>query len=468
MMTVKEVGLRQIFLPEFGEPTIMPTIPKRKYAARIETCLALARAAGFDLVIVYGDREHAANIAFLSGYDPRFEEALLIFGNTFSPQLLVGNEGWGYAELCDGPYERVLCQTFSLPAQPRGESGAFPDILAACGVAKGARVAAIGWKPVTEADIGFAAGASDIPEFITAEIRRLVGPSGMVTNAAGLLMNPRDGMRAINDADQLASFEFSATFTSQGVRNVLGAIEPGMTELAAARLLGMNGLPLCCHPMLSSGRRAAYGLPSPSLKVMQRGDPVTMAYGAWGALNARAGFLVEDAKELPGEISGYVEKLVAPYFAALVDWYETLAIGASGGSLWSAIHDRIGGKFFNVTLNPGHLVHIDEWMHSPIFKGSDIPIRSGMAIQADVIPATGTPYFTTNIEDGIAIADEKLRDEIAQKYPQAWARIQARRRFMTEIIGIRLRPEVLPFSNIPAFLPPFWLARDRAMAVTGR
>jgi len=28
--------------------------------------------------------------------------------------------------------------------------------------------------------------------------------------------------------------------------------------------------------------------------------------------------------------------------------------------------------------------------------------------QGDIIPATGTDYFTTNIEDGIAIADEAL------------------------------------------------------------
>ena len=36
---------------------------------------------------------------------------------------------------------------------------------------------------------------------------------------------------------------------------------------------------------------------------------------------------------------------------------------------------------------------------------------------------------------------------------------------MTDTLGIQLKPEVLPFSNIPAFLPPFWLSRDKAMAV---
>jgi hypothetical protein len=248
----------------------------------------------------------------------------------------------------------------------------------------------------------------------------------------------------------------------------LQGIEPGMTELQAARLMGINGLPQCCHPMLSAGRRAAYGLPSPSLDVIKRGDPVTMAYGVQGGLNARAGFLVESAAELPSRIADYVEKLVAPYFAAVVDWYETIGIGVAGGALWKAVHDRIGDPFFGVSLNPGHLIHIDELMHSPIFQGSGIELKSGMALQVDVIPATGTDYFTTNIEDGIGLADAALRAEIAARYPQAWARIEARRAFMTDALGIRLKPEVLPFSNIPAFLPPFWLSRHSAMAVVRR
>ena len=36
---------------------------------------------------------------------------------------------------------------------------------------------------------------------------------------------------------------------------------------------------------------------------------------------------------------------------------------------------------------------------------------------------------------------------------------------MIDVLGIRLKPEVLPFSNIPAFLPPFLLAPRRAMSV---
>jgi hypothetical protein len=88
-----------------------------------------------------------------------------------------------------------------------------------------------------------------------------------------------------------------------------------------------------------------------------------------------------------------------------------------------------------------------------------------MAMQVDIIPATGTPWFTTNIEDGIALADEDLRNALSVAYPEAWARITARRAFMRDTLGIDLHPDVLPFSNIPAVLPPFLLRPDRAMTL---
>jgi hypothetical protein len=67
------------------------------------------------------------------------------------------------------------------------------------------------------------------------------------------------------------------------------------------------------------------------------------------------------------------------------------------------------------------------------------------------------------MEDGIALADAKLRSEFASKYPYAWERIMARRDFMVEELGISLKPEVLPFSNIPAYLPPFLLSPEKAL-----
>jgi hypothetical protein len=217
--------------------------------------------------------------------------------------------------------------------------------------------------------------------------------------------------------------------------------------------------------MLTAGPRATLGLLGPGDRRIERGDRFTVAFGIWGALTCRAGFVVEDAAELPTRIGDYVDRLVGPYFAAVAEWYGALRIGQTGGVLQEIIDRHLGDPFFGIFLNPGHQLHLDEWINSPIARGSTTELRSGMALQVDIIPATGGDYFTTNIEDGVALADQGLRDAFATAYPAAWERIQARRRFMHEALGIALHPDVLPFSNLPAYLPPFLLRPDRAMTL---
>ena len=63
----------------------------------------------------------------------------------------------------------------------------------------------------------------------------------------------------------------------------------------------------------------------------------------------------------------------------------------------------------------------------------------------------------------MALADETARAQLAQRYPEAWARIGRRREFMAGQLGIRLKPEVLPLSNLAGYLPPYWLAPGLAM-----
>ncbi|HSO47591.1 MAG TPA: hypothetical protein VLQ68_06625, partial [Rhizobiaceae bacterium] len=240
---------------------------------------------------------------------------------------------------------------------------------------------------------------------------------------------------------------------------------PDMREFDAARLMQPIGLPLSCHAMFSSGPRAWNGLPSPNSRIIERGDAVTTAMGVVGALTCRNGWLVESSDELPEDVRDYPQKLVFPYFEAVAEWLEAVGIGVEGGDLHERVMKRIGDPFFGVTLNPGHLIHIDEWMNSPIAKGSRQKLRSGMALQVDVIPATGGPYFTSNMEDGIALLDEAGRAQFAERFPAAWARVEARRAFMADSLGIKLKPEVLPFSNLASHLPPFWMSPDMAVVL---
>jgi len=459
-MTISSAAhLAEIALPQFAMPDAAPILPEQIYPARLERLRAGMDELSLDRLVIYADREHSANLAYLTGFDPRFEEAVLVVGPTETPAILVGNECYGLAGAAPLHMRRHLFQDLSLPSQPRDASRFLAEILAEEGIGGGARVGVVGWKSYQDPD------RIEAPAFIVDELRRLTGSSGTVRNAAELLIHPGRGLRVINEVEQLAAFEHAACQTSNGVRNLLFGLRPGMTEREAVRLLDWNGSPLSCHLMLSGGPRAKFGLLSPTERPIERGDPFTVAFGIWGALNCRAGFVVDDASGLPGEIQDYVERLVAPYFTAVAEWYGALRIGQPGRVLQEIIDRHLGDPFFGVSLNPGHQIHLDEWVNSPISRGSDVALHSGMALQVDIIPATGTPYFTTNVEDGVALADQSLRDAFAQAYPAAWARIQARRRFMGEALGIDLHPDVLPFSNIPAYLPPFLLRPDRALTM---
>ncbi|HLF60909.1 MAG TPA: aminopeptidase P family N-terminal domain-containing protein [Acidimicrobiia bacterium] len=451
--------LAEVALPDFGMPDSLPEIPGAVYQDRLARLRQRAEARGYDHLVVYADREHSANLSYLTGFDPRFEEAVLIIGPHEEPAILVGNECYAMAGAAPVTMRRHLFQDLSLPGQPRDRSHTLPGILADEGLDRGSRVGVIGWKEYSDRQM------MEVPAFIVDVLRRVTGPTGNVENANDLLTGAADGLRVINEVEQLAAFEYAACHTSNGVRRLLSGLEPGITEREAVRLLEWNGMPLSCHLMLTAGPRASLGLLSPGDRPIERGDRFTVAFGIWGALNCRAGFVVEEADELPAAISDYVDRLVGPYFAAVAEWYGALHIGQTGGVLHEIVDRHLGDPFFGIFLNPGHQIHLDEWVNSPVAPGSKIELRSGMAFQVDIIPATGTDYFTTNIEDGIALADESLRQAFSERYPAAWSRIQARRDFMANNLGIELHPDVLPFSNIPAYLSPFLLRPDQVMTV---
>jgi hypothetical protein len=374
--------------------------------------------------------------------------------------LLVGNEGEAYAKVVPAGIEIVLYQSFSLVSQDRSASPPLRDLLRDAGLGAGVATGVAGWKFFGPAEAARPEEWIEAPAYLVDELRAL-GCAPL--NATGLFTEPGRGLRLISDADQLASFEFAATHGSESMRRLLHGVRPGLTELSAFSLFQPTGLPYSYHPVLLSGERAALGLASPSGRALRPGDPMSASIGYWGSNIARGGFLAASEAELPAGAGDYIVRLVAPYFACAAEWYETIGIGVTGGDLFEVARRHLSDPFFGVHLNPGHFIHLDEWPSSPVYAGSTVELRSGMALQLDIIPATGTAYHTSNIEDGVALADAALRTELAGRYPGMWQRVSARRSFMADTLGIRLRPEVLPLSNLAGYLPPLWLAPDLAM-----
>jgi Xaa-Pro aminopeptidase len=457
----RQAVLADLKLPEFGMPTTQPSLTEDIYLNRLAK-LRKKCSGEYTHVFVYGDREHSANIAYLTGFDPRFEEAALVVDIDGDEQwLMVGNEGMGYLEVSPikEHLQPILYQPFSLLGQDRSISSPLKDVLQDTGMTRNSTVGVAGWKYYSSQETETPDQWMEVPSYIVDTLRVV---SSEVSNATEVFMHQTDGLRATYEVEQLAVFEYAATLTSQAVRNIIFNIKPGMTEYEAVQLMNLNGYPHSVHLMLSTGERAWMGLPSPSSKIIERGEAFTTAFGLVGALNCRAGWLLENETQLPSKIRDYVPKLAAPYFEAVVDWYELMGIGTTGGALYKAVHDKIGDPFYGVELNPGHLIGLDEWVNSPIYAGSKDRIKPGMAIQVDIIPGTGTEYFTINTEDGIAIGDQGTRNKLMEHYPEMWNRIIARRDYMVDELGIMIKPEVLPFSNLAGHLPPFILNPNRA------
>ncbi|MCL5999521.1 MAG: Xaa-Pro aminopeptidase [Chloroflexi bacterium] len=451
-----KIELREIPFPSEDIPPSCPQIAAEAYEQRVHL---LYSKAGVDWVVVYGDREHLANLAFLTGYDPRFEEALLLVGPRQQRFMVVGNEGRGYVPLTTPWVDALLCQSLSLAGQPRSDAPRLADVLGTVGIGRGARVGVVGWKYLEPEETDDPTRPAFVPAYMVDVLRSLVGADGSVTDVTHQMMHPTHGLRANNSAAQIAAFEWSAMRASACVFRLLHGLRPGMSEFEAVGLMRYEGDPLSAHIMCATGKGNIVGLRSPSAKRIELGDGATTAASFWGSLVCRAGMVLDQVDE------AFFTGVVTPYFRAMATWYQTLRIGVTGGEIHKAVTAAFGNAPFNSMLNPGHLVSFDEWVHTPIRPGSTEAIASGMALQTDIIPYPLRAGQALNCEDTLAIADASLRAELQSKYPDVWARIGARRAFMRDQLGITLADEVLPLSTAPAYLPPFWLKNKSVCAV---
>jgi Xaa-Pro aminopeptidase len=459
--------LIEIDWPDFG----MAACPPRPSASELEARMNRLRARMEELkithAVIYADREHFANLAYLTGFDPRFEESLLIIGRTATPLILVGNECEAYLGISSlhntGQLRHERFQSFSLLGQPRDRSRALRDILSEEGIGPTSHVGALGYKYFSKEEHPDAAHALDIPSYIADTLRSLAG-SNNVFNATDVLMHPGHGLRANCSPFEIAAFEYTNGQAAESVKRMLFALREGMTDHAVVESGRLNGDPLSCHVTFCTGRNSDYGLSGPTGELIRRGQPLAFNVAYWGSNICRVGWIAESATDLPHTASDYISSFAGPYFEAMSEWFGSMKIGTPGHAVYDLIQQRLPFKKFGIYLNPGHLIHLDEWMSSPFYAGSEVPVASGMAIQVDVIPQSAT-YFSTRMEDGIVIADSQLRAQLKESVPDCYERCQKRRSFMGAVLGIELPEEVLPLSNTCAIVPPFLLAPNTVLAL---
>lgn len=455
---MRKAGLIELEWPEFGMEADPPAwrVSREEYVARLERLRVRMEQARLTHFVVYGDREHFANLQWLTGFDPRFEEALWIAGLEGKPLLLVGNECMNYAPaappVAAGDVLLERHPELSLPDQPRAGGRRLAEILKECGIDAHSHVGAAGWKPLGPQQL-------DLPAFLADELRFAAGYENVV-NATRILIE----LRQEAAPQEIAFFEWTQTLASEGMKRVLRALRPGARDYDLLEEARYNGVPLGCHMTLKCGNNRA-SLASACGERAVRGGRFSCGICYWGANCCRCGWVAENAADLPEAARAYVEEFAGPYFEAMGAWFGTLRIGATGGDLWRAVHERLPFEKFGVFLNPGHLIHFDEWLSAPACEGSAERLASGMVMQADVIPSHPV-FYSARMEDGYLLADAALQTELDERWPGLMERCRRRREFMRDVLGLPVQEDVFPLGNLCGVMPPFLLRPQLVFALS--
>jgi Xaa-Pro aminopeptidase len=456
------IQLKKIKTPELEQNIVPVILSDETMLERKEKLLAKMKNKGYEAIVVYADLEHGSNFEYLCGFLPRFEEALLVLHSCGIAYMVLGNENLNKAAKSRIQVTAVHMPHFSLPNQPMKTDKTVAEILAQCELDKAKNIGLVGWKYFTS-KFDDNATLYDIPYFIVEAIKNIC-KEARLSNAANLFIG-ENGARTTNNANEFAHYEFGAALAGNCILEAMEELEEGKTEMQVAEKLAAFGQYHNVVTIMAAGERFEKANMYPSNKVIKRGDRISITTGFKGGLQSRGGYAVFCEEELPEGEKDYLEKVAIPYFTAVKSWLETIHIGMSGNELYDKIEEVLPKAQYGWSLNPGHLCADEEWLASPIYSGSHEVLKSGMLFQIDIIPSV-PGYGGISCESGVLLADMELREAIKKEYPEMWDRIQKRRAYMKEELGINISEEVILTSNATAYCRPFLL--NKKAAFTGK
>lgn len=454
------IKLKEVEAPKPEEGLIPVMLSDETMQNRKARLLENMQKDGFDAVVVYADLEHGSNFEYLCGFLPHFEEALLILHANGKAFMVLGNENLNKAGKARIEAVPIHMPHFSLPNQPMQTEKSVAQILASCELEDAEKIGLIGWKNFTS-HVEDNHLLFDLPYFLVEALKTVCGKA-QFTNAAYLLIG-ENGVRTTNNANEFAHYEYGAALAGNCILKTMDRLKVGKTEMEMAETLAADGQRHSVVTIMATGARFEKANLYPGNKQIQCGDKISITTGFKGGLQSRAGYAVECAEQLPEKEQDYLKAVAIPYFQAVKTWLETIKIGINGNDLYEAVETVLPKEEYGWTLNPGHLCADEEWMSSPIYPQSEETLQSGMLFQIDIIPSVNG-YGGVSCESGILLADEQLRKAIAKEYPAVWERIVKRRAYMQEVLGIRIQEDVLPTSMATAYLRPYLLKKEMALA----
>lgn len=427
---------------------------------RLKKVLHRMKQADLDALVIYGDLEHGGNFEYLTGFVTRFEEGMLVLHKTGEAYLILGNENINKVSKSRIKAIGIHMLHLSLANQPMEDDRPISDYFREAGLTDSMKVGVVGWKLFTSHYYNNN-HLFDLPNFLIQGLKEVVGEKHL-SNQTVLFISSDNGARVKNNSNEIAHYEFWAQLSSQSMSKGLELFDVGLSEMAIGDVMQEMGQPRSVVTIVATGERFEKANMYPTNKKVILGNPVSMTVGYKGGLTSRAGYAVKNSAQLPKGQEDYLDKLAKPYFNAVAMWLESVKIGKTGQEMYQIIENVLPKEKYGWHLNPGHLFADEEWLSSPIYPNSESTLKSGMMFQLDIIPSI-SGYAGTSCESGIAIADERLRKEIKDNYPDLHHVFMVRRKFIEKQLNIHLSEEVLPMTDTVAYYRPFFLAKHHAL-----
>lgn len=423
---------------------------------RLEKTLKQLKLRNLDALIIYGDVEHGSNFEYLTGFIPRFEEALLVLHSNGEAYMLMGNENLNKVVHARIKATAIHVPYFSLPNQPMDNDKQLKEYFIEADIKDNDKVGIVGWKNFTSK---FANNQTlfDVPYYILEAIKEI---TSHVINATEIFIG-QNGVRTINNVNEIEYYEFGASLASDCMLEAMDILDVGTSELALGSALDIYGQHHSVVTIAATGNRFEKAYLYPKNKAVTLGDKISLTVGYRGGLSSRAGYAVHEETELQDK-SDYLDVVVKPYYKAIVAWLENIHCDMPAIDLYNLIEEVLPKEKYHWHLCPGHLTAEEEWLSSPIYEGTKEILKSGMIFQTDIIPSI-PGYGGTSVESTIVLADKQLRDEIKEKSPQLWKRFELRREYIINELNIALSEDVLPMCSTLAYLRPFMLNKNKAM-----
>lgn len=458
-----KIELKNVPMPELSENVVPVDLSDSTLKERKEKLLEQMKRNDLDTTIIYADREHGANFEYLTGFIPRFEEALLVLHKDGEAFLLLGNENTKMVNYSRIEAQLIHVPFFSLPNQPMEHDAELTTFFTQAKIKTTNKIGIVGWKYFTSG-VEKNNYLFDVPYFIIDTLKNMLTNEEQLTNEAGLFISPESGIRTTNNANEIAHYEYGATLAGIGILNTINLAYVGKTELELANHLTLCGQPTNVTTICATGERFTNATIYPRNKQLELGDKFSTTVGYKGGLSSRGAYVANKRQDLLESEQAYEEKIAKPYYQALVTWLESMHVGCEAAQIFETIEAVLPKKKYHWELNPGHYVADEEWVSSPFYANSTAKIKSGQLFQIDIIPKVAG-VGGVGCEDGIAVADETLRNELAQEYPAVWSRICRRKNYLKNELNITLPEDILPLNDVVAYYRPYILNHEHAFCV---